>query len=104
MNKINLFYVQEIVLLSSEDLSKKSGLDLQTCHLLLQKCYELLTPKISTGLESLKKQEFLSTGDPEIDELLNGGLLTAHVTEVYGESSCKILLFYILLIHLFYKI
>lgn len=56
---------------------------------ILEKEYdEYLTTKLQNKKSNVKQQlQAFTTGEPNIDEMLGGGIFTENITEVYGESS-----------------
>lgn len=77
----NLTYVEEILLLTPEVLSKKLGIDLRYCQAFIQESRIAILPR------PLEKSdlETLVTGLQELDKL--GGIAKGQLFEVFGEAG-----------------
>lgn len=87
LNAAQITFVEDLVSGSLDDLAKRTGLDSKTCERLVQSACLHLAPPCIPLKELDESQTFLKTGIEQLDDALDGGLLTGTVTEVYGESS-----------------
>ena len=80
--KCNLSYVEEIVLMAPEALSKKVGIDFAVCREFHEKLRMAILPA------PLEKSipETVRTGLQELDDL--GGIAVGQLFEVFGEAGC----------------
>lgn len=79
----NLCYVEEILLITPEALSKKLGIDLRICREFLDKIRLEILPRPIENSNS----EILLTGLQGLDEL--GGIAKGQLFEVFGEAGCN---------------
>lgn len=84
LRKCNLSFVEEIVLMTPEALSKKLGISLIVCqefHENVRKA--ILPPKLEI---SNSQTEGMITGLQGLDDL--GGIASGQLFEVFGEAGC----------------
>ena len=79
----NLSYAEEIMLISSQELSKKLGIDLSIC----QKFHEMVALAILPRPIEYSNNDILQTGLQSLDEL--GGIPKGQLFEIFGEAGGK---------------
>lgn len=79
----------DLLTVDTASLSRRTSLSLAAIGRIQSEVIKASSPLSSrtSGLERHKKQQFLTTGDASLDELLNGGIPVQHVTEFVGESG-----------------
>jgi hypothetical protein len=87
--------LEDLVVLTVEQLQAKTRLPLHLCAQVLDMTYTQLMPSPKTlwelsrpGPEEADNQ-VLQTGQPALDDILGGGLRVGTLTELYGESGGK---------------
>ena len=82
MNKLELDNPRALLLIDATQLSRITAIPPERIHKLLTNIQMYPTPFFY-----LKQQSKLTTMNDKIDSFFNGGLLTNHIYEIYGESG-----------------
>ena len=82
MNKLELDNPRALLLIDATQLSRITAIPLERIHKLLSNIQIHPIPFFY-----LKQQSKLTTMNDKIDSFFNGGLLTNHIYEIYGESG-----------------
>lgn len=87
--------VMDLLIMGAEEISIKTGMKMEDCYDIEQKCIDRLTelgklPKLSNWKEQKDYQKSVThipTNCAPLDEMLRGGVETKSITEVYGPEG-----------------
>jgi len=85
-DSLGLKYVNELVLFNAEELSERTGIDVERAEKILRAARRLVKPTKATRVSEISEVgEYLTTGIGSLDTLLGGGLKTGELYEFAGE-------------------
>merc|ERR1711933_254564 len=91
LNEIGIYSIEALVRTPKKDLVSVKGLSVVKVEQILKEA----TKMVHMGFHSTKsiyeqRKEIIhiTTGSKKFDELLNGGIETGSITEIYGENGC----------------